>query len=161
MPKESVIRYSRDNCSVARTVAVLGERWTILVFREAFYGVRRFDELLGNIGCARNMLANRLAMLVEEGVLRRAPYRDGGQRERFEYRLTEKGLELFPVLVALMSWGDKWLADANGPPVAIRHRDCTATVHMEIRCAKGHGPLGPRDTEPVPTKAARRRHRLR
>lgn len=152
----AVLGFSRANCSVGRTLEIVGERWTILVLREAFYGVRRFDEMLSAVGCARNILSDRLAKLLDEGVLRRTPYRDDGQRERYEYRLTDKGLELFPVLLALLQWGDKWLADAKGPPVEVHHRACQTRVSVEIRCAEGHGPLGPRDTEPLPTAAARR-----
>jgi DNA-binding HxlR family transcriptional regulator len=141
---------ARDGCSVALALGVLGERWTILVLREAFYGVKRFDEMLEAVGCARNLLSARLATLVENGILVRSPYRDEGQRERFEYRLTEKGRELFPVLLALMQWGDRWLVDAstNGPPVEILHRACGARVAVELVCEGGHRHLGPRDTAP-------------
>lgn len=140
-------RLDRRGCSVGLAMDILGERWTILVLREAFYGVRRFDEMQKAIGCARNVLADRLATLVEHDILRRLPYREEGQRERFEYRLTEKGKELFPVIVALLQWGDRWLAK-DGGPVEVLHRECGAEVHAELRCAHGHGGLGPRDTEP-------------
>lgn len=148
--------YSRDNCSVGRAMEVLGERWTLLVLREAFYGVRRFSDFERAIGCAKNLLSDRLAKLVGHGVLRRDAYRDDGKRERFEYRLTEKGLELFPILIALMQWGDRWLADPKGPPVEIVHRECGARVHAELRCDDDHGRLTARDTTPRPTRAARK-----
>ncbi|MBL8739729.1 MAG: helix-turn-helix transcriptional regulator [Myxococcales bacterium] len=152
-----VLRYRRDDCSVGRTLEVLGERWTMVVLREAFFGVRRFEDFLATVGCARNVLSDRLATLVAEGVLRREPYRDEGQRERMQYRLTEKGLEIFPILMALLAWGDKHLTGRAGPPLRVEHRGCGAAVHVEVRCAAGHGPLGPRETTPVPTKAAGRR----
>ena len=140
---------SNQACSIKRTLDVLGERWTLLVLREAFYGVRRFDDFQRNIGCARNILSSRLAALVERGILRREPYREPGSRSRHEYRLTEKGIDLFPILIALMQWGDRWEADPQGPAVSVRHRDCEAPVEVVIQCAAGHRPLSARDTEPV------------
>src|SRR5947209_12110312 len=99
--------YSAENCSIKRTLDTLGERWTLLVLREAFYGVRRFDDFQHNVGCARNVLSSRLARLVDRGILRREPYREPKSRPRFEYRLTEKGRDLYPILIALMQWGDR------------------------------------------------------
>lgn len=148
------LQFSSENCSVARALEILGERWTLLVLREAFYGVRRFDEMLKAIGCARNILSDRLATLVENGILKRVPYRDEGQRERFEYRLTAKGHEIFPILIALLRWGDRWCADAAGPPIEVLHNGCGARVHAELHCESGHGPLTARDTRPYPTSAA-------
>jgi DNA-binding HxlR family transcriptional regulator len=142
-------------CSVAATLAVVGDKWTLLVLREAFYGLRRYDDFLRVIGCARNILSDRLRKLVDHDVLARVAYRDAGQRERYEYRLTQRGLELFPVLMALMQWGDRWLAGKPGPPVVVEHRDCRARVHAELRCTAGHGPLTARDTVPVPGPGAR------
>src|SRR3954453_8917725 len=127
-----------SNCSIARTLAVLGDRWTLLVLREAFNGVRRFEELQRRLGIARDVLTVRLNRLVEEGVLARAPYREPGRRERFEYRLTAKGIDAYPVLVSLMAWGDRHKADAAGPAVELEHRDCGALVHAELRCEAGH-----------------------
>ncbi len=129
-----------------RALEIVGERWTLLVLREAFYGVRRFDLMLENVGCARNLLADRLATLVAHGVLAKTPYVDQGQRERFEYRLTEKGLALFPVIVSLMDWGDQWLR--GEPPVRVLHRECGAAVHAELRCTEGHLVPSARQTEP-------------
>ncbi|NOU31908.1 MAG: helix-turn-helix transcriptional regulator [Polyangiaceae bacterium] len=150
MDPDLIRRAPRDRCSVAHALAVLGERWTILVLREAFYGIRRFDEMQRAIGCARNVLADRLATLVEHGVLARVGYRDEGQRERFEYRLTPMGFEAFPVIVALMQWGDRWLPAPGGPPIEVVHRGCGAKVHAELRCEQAHGALTARDTEPRP-----------
>jgi DNA-binding HxlR family transcriptional regulator len=148
--------YSFENCSVARTLEVVGERWSLLVLREAFYGVRRFNDLQRHLGVPRNVLTARLQTLVEAGLLARVPYREQGARERYEYRLTPAGLDLFPTLIALMAWGDKHLAGSAGGPVAVHHRDCGAAVSAVLTCAAGHGGLTARDTVPVPTKAARR-----
>jgi DNA-binding HxlR family transcriptional regulator len=148
-------QYSADNCSIRRTLDIVGEKWSLLVLREAFYGVRRFSDFERALGCARNILSARLGTLVGEGILTREPYRDPGSRARYEYRLTEKGLELFPALVALMHWGDHWTADPEGPPVEVRHRDCGERVAIELRCAAGHGPLTARDTEALPGAGAR------
>ena len=148
--------YSDENCSIARTLAVLGDRWTLLVLREAFNGVRRFEELQRRLGIARDVLTVRLNRLVEEGVLQRVPYREPGRRERFEYRLTAKGVDAYPVLVALMAWGDRHKADADGPPVELEHRDCGALVHAELRCEAGHA-VDVREVVPRPGPGARRR----
>ncbi len=154
----TVSDFDRSNCSVKLALDLLGERWTMLVLREAFYGVRRFDELLENVGCARNLLADRLAKLVDEGVMSKVPYREEGTRTRYEYRLTEQGRDFFPILLSLLAWGDKWRAGRAGPPVLVRHRECGELVRVELVCDAGHRSLGPRDTEPVPTAAAERKH---
>jgi DNA-binding HxlR family transcriptional regulator len=148
------LAYSADNCSIRRTLEVVGEKWTLLVLREAFYGVRRFDDFHRAIGCARNILAARLGTLVEHGLLERHGYREPGSRPRSEYRLTEKGRELFPALVALLQWGDRWTADPEGAAVELRHAGCGATVGVELRCASGHGPLRTRDVVPEPGPGA-------
>lgn len=142
---------ARGACSIARALDVVGEKWTLLVLREAFYGVRRFDQFHANLGCARNLLSARLATLVAHGVLAREAYEAAGQRVRHEYRLTEKGRDLMPALVALMQWGDRWEAAPGGPPVVLRHRDCGAPVTAELTCAAGHGGLTARDTAPALT----------
>jgi DNA-binding HxlR family transcriptional regulator len=156
--------FDRSECTVARTMAIVGERWTLLVLRETFYGVRRFEDLQRAVGCARNVLSARLARLVEHGILDRVPYRDEGQRERHEYRLSPRGHDLFPIVIALMQWGDRWLVGPEGPPVEVRHRDCGARVSAVLRCAAGHAPLTARDTEPLPAPrlvAAARKRRSR
>ncbi|MFQ6326917.1 MULTISPECIES: winged helix-turn-helix transcriptional regulator [unclassified Nocardia] len=151
--------YSAENCSVARTLAVVGERWTLLVLREAYYGVRRFSDFQANLGIARNLLATRLGTLVEQGILARETYQEPGSRARQEYRLTVKGRDLFPALVALMQWGDTYLADPKGPAVEIRHDACDEPVRAVLHCAHGHGPLTARETHPVPGPGAIRVHR--
>jgi DNA-binding HxlR family transcriptional regulator len=132
------LAYSTDNCTIGRAMEVLGERWTFVVLREVFNGIRRFDDMRRHTGIPRQVLTNRLARLVEQDVLRREPYREAGQRERHEYRLTEKGFALFPVLVAVAQWGDRYLADADGAPVEFVHRDCGAPVETHLRCRDGH-----------------------
>jgi DNA-binding HxlR family transcriptional regulator len=132
-----------------KALEVVGERWTLLILREAFYGVRRFEVLLANVGCARNLLSARLATLVAHEVLARVPYAQAGQRERCEYRLTEKGKALYPVLLSLMAWGDRWLQAApDRGPVEVFHRGCGAPVEVQLGCAAGHHLAGPREGEP-------------
>lgn len=149
-------RYSAENCSIGRTLDIVGEKWTFLVLREAFFGVRRFDDFHRALGCARNLLSARLRTLVEQGILSKTPYHELGHRVRFEYRLTDKGFELFPALVALMRWGDRWTTDAAGPPVDVLHRDCGRPVSVQLSCADGHGHLSARDTEAIPGPGAKR-----
>ena len=149
--------FDAGNCSVARTLAVVGEKWTLLVLREAFYGVRRFEELRENLGIARNLLGDRLATLVENGILVKSAYQEPNERPRFEYRLTRKGIDLFPAILALMQWGDRYMADPEGPPVRVRHVGCEAELAVELRCAKGHRPLSAFDSEPVPGPGLRRK----
>jgi DNA-binding HxlR family transcriptional regulator len=131
---------------------LLGERWTILVLREAFSGVRRFDDIQQNTGAPRQVLSTRLAHLVENEVLRRVPYQEPGQRQRYEYRLTQKGLDLYPVLMSLLEWGDKYLADDEGPSVTLTHKDCGAKVHVGMLCDEGHELASARDVRPVPSR---------
>ena len=138
------------DCSIKRTLDVVGERWTLLVLREAFYGARRFEEFLANVGCARTLLSERLATLVERGVLEREPYREPGQRERREYVLTEKGRALYVAMAVLMQWGDRWEAGPEGGPMVIRHRDCGELVHVELRCAHNHRVLDVEETQSGP-----------
>lgn len=142
--------WSTANCTVGRSMAVLGERWTFVVLREVFNGVRRFDDIRRHSGIPRQVLSNRLALLVDQEILRRAPYRDDGARERHEYRLTPKGFDLYPVLVAVADWGDRYLADPGGPPVEVAHRDCGGVVHAALVCEHGHRVTDPRDVAPRP-----------
>jgi len=127
-----------SRCSVAHTAAVVGDGWTVLVLRDLFNGIRRFDDLAAHLGIARNVLARRLAGLVDEGVLERVPYREPGSRERHEYRLTAAGTDLRPVILAMLAWGDAHRAGPEGPPVQVEHTGCGAPVHVELRCTEGH-----------------------
>ncbi|GAB3958702.1 winged helix-turn-helix transcriptional regulator [Micromonospora vulcania] len=153
----AALDWSVDNCTITRAMEILGERWTLVVLREVFTGVRRFDDMRVRTGMPRQVLTNRLATLVEQGVLRREPYREPGSRLRHEYRLTEKGLDLWPVLVAVLGWGDRYLADPEGSALSVGHRDCGAPVRVELRCADGHAVAQPRDVVPRPGPGARRR----
>jgi DNA-binding HxlR family transcriptional regulator len=125
-------------CSVAETLELIGERWSLLVLREVFLGVRRFDAIQVATGAPRAVLATRLKKLVDVGVLRRETYREAGDRPRAEYQLTAAGRELQPVLTALMQWGDRHLTWRNGPPLVVTHADCGAPVRATLRCAAGH-----------------------
>jgi DNA-binding HxlR family transcriptional regulator len=130
--------FDSGTCSVARTVEVLGDRWTVLVLRDVFNGVRRFDDLQRHLGVARDVLTKRLAALVADGVLDRVPYRDPGSRTRYEYRLTPAGRELRPVLIALIEWGDRHRAGPQGPPLEVVHTECGTPVHVVLECGAGH-----------------------
>lgn len=125
-------------CSVARTLELLGEKWTLLVLREAFLGVGRFDAIQAATGAPRAVLARRLSTLVDAGILERSDYRDEAARTRQKYRLTVAGRELQPVLVALMQWGDQHLAGPDGPPMQVRHGGCDASVRASLCCDSGH-----------------------
>jgi DNA-binding HxlR family transcriptional regulator len=136
---------------------ILGERWTVLVLREIFLGVRRFEDILVRTPMPRQVLSDRLRVLVGHGILHRHRYQEPGTRARDEYRLTDKGFDLYPVLVAVRDWGDRYLADPGGPVLELRHRDCGGQVHAELRCAAGHPVPAGRDVLPRPGPGARRR----
>lgn len=135
-------------------MAVLGERWTFVVLREVFNGVRRFEDMREHTEIPRQVLTNRLTQLVRQGILRRCPYQLPGERMRHEYRLTEKGFDLYPVLVAVAMWGDRYLADPEGPPVSLTHNGCGATVGVRVSCADGHHVESMRDIVPRPGPGA-------
>ena len=156
MNRPWVLDYDTENCTIGAALAIVGEKWTFLVLREAFNGVRRFDDIRRRISAPRQILSDRLTRLVAEGLLRKVPYREDGQRSRDEYRLTDKGLDLYPVLVALMEWGDKHEVGSAGPQVLLRHRDCGEPVRLEMSCAAGHVVESPREVTPVPGPGARK-----
>ncbi len=120
-------------CSVARSVDVLGDRWTFLILRECFFGSRRFDVFQESLGIARNILADRLKKLVRHGVLKRQRYQ--ARPPRYEYRLTEQGLDLYGVIVELIRWGDRWLAASSGPPLLITHDSCGCSLLPQVTCS--------------------------
>ena len=138
----------QQNCSIARTVAVLGERWTLVILREAFNRRRRFEDIQRDLGIARNILADRLQRLVAEGILERRAYQQ--RPERFEYRLTDKGRDLYPVLIALMQWGDRYTAGEAGPPVELIHEPCGQHTQPRLVCDHCGEPIDPRDMRPQP-----------
>ena len=134
-------------CSVARSWQVLGERWTMLVLRECFNRTRRFEDFQSHLGMARNVLTDRLATLVGEGILEKRQYQE--RPPRYEYRLTEKGLELYPVLVAIMKWGDRWKSD-NKPPVRLIHTLCDHEIDAKFVCAHCEEELRAREVRAEP-----------
>ena len=138
--------YETQNCSVARTLEVIGERWTLLIVRNAFYGIRRFDDHQRWLGIARNVLQARLERLVEEGILTRELYQE--RPPRYEYRLTAKGRDLWPVLVMLLQWGDRHMAE-EGRPVVLHHKDCGGEVDGHLRCDKCGADLTAFDVRPA------------
>ena len=137
-------------CSIRRAMDILGERWTLLILRESFYGVRRFSQMQRNLGIARNILSARLQLLVRTGLLERVRYQE--EPERFEYKLTEKGLGLYPAVVSIMRWGDEHLAEPAGAPVVLRHR-CGHLADPVLVCAACREELDPRAVTPEPAPA--------
>jgi DNA-binding HxlR family transcriptional regulator len=121
------------DCSIAQSLEIVGEWWSLLIIRDTFLGIRRFEDFQRHLGIARNVLTDRLQRLVDEGVLERRAYQ--GNPERFEYRLTAKGFDLYPVIVALMRWGDKWASGDDGPPVVLTHKACGHEGVPVLTCA--------------------------
>jgi DNA-binding HxlR family transcriptional regulator len=120
-------------CSIARAVDLVGDGWTLLLVREAGLGVRRFEHFQKRLGIGRNILAQRLTHLVDHGLFAKVQYQQ--RPPRFEYRLTDKGAELWPVLAALMAWGDRWAGDGRGKPVQLHHRPCGHDMDAAIVCS--------------------------
>src|SRR5213595_628451 len=139
--------YQASNCSIARTLHVLGEKWTLLIIRESFYGATRFEQFHRVLNCPRNLLSERLTRLVEEWIRERSAYREPASRARKEYRMTDKGRELTPILLALMQWGDRHHADPEGPPVVARHAACGKELRVTLTCERGHEVAGPDDVQ--------------
>jgi DNA-binding HxlR family transcriptional regulator len=133
----------RRACSVARTLTVLGDSWSLLVLREMFLGAHRFDTLQEHLGIARNVLAARLRRLVENGILTKRKYAEHPQR--FEYHLTSKGVDLYPTLVALMQWGDQYLADPPGGPMVLEHKTCGQVTSLVPSCTVCGAPVTARE----------------
>ena len=146
------LAYRHQYDSVKATADLLGDRWTFLVLREAFFGVRRFGHMQRNLGIARTVLSSRLKLLVAEGLLERRPYRDDPVWH--EYRLTDKGLDFYPVALALMAWGDRYLAGPDGPPTILHHRTCGHDTIPVWNCSHCGKPLHARDIEPRPGPGA-------
>jgi DNA-binding HxlR family transcriptional regulator len=140
--------WTANRCTLAKALEVIPTRSAFLILREAFYGTTRFDDFAARVGISEPATAARLRELVDNGLLQREDYREPGQRTRQRYLLTEKGADLFPALVALMQWGDRWL-DERGGPVELRHHGCGEKVSAEVRCAGGHR-VGPGETDLAP-----------
>jgi DNA-binding HxlR family transcriptional regulator len=148
-------QYDPAACSVAGALAMVGDRWTMLVLRESFFGVRRFDAFQRNLGIARNILADRLQKLVGGGILERRLYQE--RPARYEYRLTEKGLDLYPALIALMQWGDKYVSAESGAPVELEHKGCGKVSRPQLTCSECGEPIGARDMRALPGPGALRK----
>jgi DNA-binding HxlR family transcriptional regulator len=134
-----------EPCSVARSVAVIGDRWTLLILRDCFLGVRRFEAFQSRLGISRTIIADRLKLLVDEGVLNKSPYQD--HPVRYEYRLTPKGLDLYPVIMAVVAWGDRHYAGQAGPPILHRHKACGCDFRPVMTCSECGESVGARDVE--------------
>lgn len=138
-------------CSLARTLAVIGDRWTLLILRDCFLGVRRFEHFQSRLGITRHVLTDRLYKLVEHGVLIKQPYQQRPRRE--EYRLTEMGMELHPVIIHLVQWGDRHLADRRGAPLFHIHRQCGHRLRAQLTCAECGTGVTARDVQVLPNPA--------
>jgi DNA-binding HxlR family transcriptional regulator len=144
---------SEENCSMARTVSVIGDRWTLLILRDCFLRVRRFEDFQERLGITRPILANRLKKLVDEFVLVKVPYQ---QRPlRYEYRLTQKGLDLFPIVMAIVHWGDVYMADKKGRPLLHTHNLCGKDFDPVMVCSECGDPLSPRQVYVHPGPGAK------
>jgi DNA-binding HxlR family transcriptional regulator len=154
------------NCSIARSLEVIGEWWTLLILRDAFFGITRFEEFQERLGIARNVLSARLDTLVEHGVMERRVYDEA--RGRADYKLTEKGKALWPVLTTLRQWGDEWVVGKDAAPIEMVHTTCGEHTTAELTCSHCHEPLerrelelvaGPGLTDPDVLPSRERRHR--
>jgi len=131
-------------CSVARTLQIIGDRWSFLLIREMFFGVRRFDEFQSNLGIASNILTDRLQRLTEHGIIEKRRYQT--RPERFEYRFTPKGRDLYASMIVMMQWGDKWLSKGRAPLI-LRHRHCQSDFHARVICSECREELDPRQVD--------------
>lgn len=126
-------------CTIARSVNVLGDHWNLLIIRQACLGTRRFDDFQSALGIGRNILSQRLGLLVEEGLLTRVEYQE--HPTRYEYRLTDKGREVFPILAAMAAWGERWLTGPEGTPLVLHHTTCGHDMHAVVVCSECGGSL--------------------
>jgi len=132
-------------CSVARTLSVIGDTWSMMIIRNAFMGIRRFDDLQKNLGVTRHVLTDRLNTLVQEEILFKAPYTES--QKRFEYRLTQKGLDLYPILMSLIHWGDTYMDKGLGAPLHYIHKKCGHQFHPVMVCSECAEPLNAKEVE--------------
>jgi DNA-binding HxlR family transcriptional regulator len=143
--------FSDMHCSVAQCLEVVGEWWSLLIVRDAFLGVKRFDDFQERLGISRNVLTQRLARLVAAGVLVKVPYSE--HPPRHNYRLTDKGRDLWPVLTAMRQWGDRYAAP-EGPPLELIHKDCGEISQAQMTCSNCAKPIGARDVRAIPGPGA-------
>lgn len=144
--------YPALDCSVAKALEVIGERWSLLIVRSVMHGNRRFGEMQESLGIARNVLSARLQRLVDEEILERRAYQESPPR--YEYFLTQKGLDLWPALIALLNWGDRYSPDPDGPRRLIVHKECGGTVSERGICESCGKVLAARDAKQVPGPGA-------
>jgi DNA-binding HxlR family transcriptional regulator len=137
---------SDEHCSLARAVSIIGDRWTLLILREAFLRARRFEDYRDRLGIARRVLTERLAKLVEAGVLEKRVYCE--QPLRHEYRLTDMGRGLYPAILSLVHWGDQWLSDGKGPPMIHHHLTCGHDFRSVLTCSECGDAVDPRAVSP-------------
>ena len=134
-------------CSIARTLSIVGDRWTLLVLRDSFFGACRFNEFQKSIGLSRHRLADRLNRLVESEFLKKVRYQD--TPPRYEYKLTTKGVDIYTVLLSLTTWGNKWMSDADGDPVEYKHRSCGHITTPVLCCDECKAPIIPQELMPI------------
>src|SRR4051812_9971938 len=127
-----------DRCPIGKALEVVGTRSAMLIMREASYGTPRFDDFAARVAISEAVAAARLRELVDAGLLERQPYREAGQRTRHEYRLTERGTDLAPVVLGLFEWGAKHVSPGGRAPVNLSHAECGAPIHVEVRCERDH-----------------------
>jgi len=151
--------YDNQVCSLAGALEVIGERWSLLIVRDVLLGLRRFDEIQSDLGIARNVLNARLTRLLDQGVLERRLYQE--RPPRYEYRLTDKGLDLWPTIVALMQWGNRYTSPTAGPPVVLEHRGCGGAIDEHRICETCGARLSVRDVRALPGPGATPEHPLR
>ena len=146
--------YEGQECSIARSLELIGERWTLLIVRDIFRRKRRFDDIQQSLGVARNVLANRLDRLVEQGIVEKRLYQE--RPPRYEYFLTEKGIDLWPVLASLIKWGDKHEPGEHGPPAILHHKNCGGGISDHFICEDCGEQVWARDVyvEPTPVELA-------
>jgi DNA-binding HxlR family transcriptional regulator len=142
-------------CSIARTLSVVGDRWTMLIIRDVFLGIRKFESIQRDLGLTPHRLSDRLRKLVRDGILTRVAYQK--RPLRFEYRLTQKGIDLYPLIVAMVEWGDRWMAGPEGVPVELVHRPCGHAIKPELTCPECRAKIEPREMNARPGPALRGR----
>jgi DNA-binding HxlR family transcriptional regulator len=144
-------------CTIARSASILGDHWNLLIMRQACLGTRRFDDFQTALGTSRNILSQRLSLLVDEGLLARVAYHESPAR--FEYRLTDKGRDVYPILAAMAAWGEKWLTGPEGSPLVLHHTTCGHDMRATVVCSECAEPLEVRAVraEPGPGLGRRRR----
>jgi DNA-binding HxlR family transcriptional regulator len=135
-------------CSLARSMSIFGDRWTLLIIRQVFMRIRKYSDIQSSLGISRHRLSDRLNRLVSEGVFYKEAYDKAGTR--FEYKLTEKGVALYPVIITIIQWGDRWQADADGPPVVYQHKTCGHVIQPEVCCIQCNEVLTAKNTAAIP-----------